>query len=147
MVDEIAGWQAKQPDGVRYGRSAALRQTLEAAVRWGHMSSNPAKLAGRNRQPAQRTVRAFTRDEIEIIAAELSPMYASLPAFAAATGFARRNGRRSSAATSTARPACSMFAAPSHPATWFSSVRQPAAVDRCRCRLALSPRSTHSRHG
>lgn len=86
MVDDIAGWQAKQPDGVRHGRSAALRQTLEAAVRWGHMSTNPAKLAGRNRQPTQRTIRAFTRSEIDIIAAELSPMYAPLPTFAAATG-------------------------------------------------------------
>jgi integrase len=31
-------------------------------------------------------VRAFTRDEVEAIAVELSPMYAPLPAFAAATG-------------------------------------------------------------
>jgi hypothetical protein len=46
MVDEIAGWQAKQPPGIRYGRVQALRQTLEAAVRWGYMHSNPAKLAG-----------------------------------------------------------------------------------------------------
>jgi integrase len=86
MVDEIAGWQAKQPDGVRYGRSAALRQTLEAAVRWGHTTRNPAKLAGRNRQPTPRTIRVFDRSELEIITAELQPMYAPLPMFAAATG-------------------------------------------------------------
>jgi integrase len=86
MVDEIAGWQARQPDGARYGRTSALRQTLEAAVRWGYMTQNPAKLAGRNRQPAPRTVRAFTRAELDAITAELSPMYAPLPAFAAATG-------------------------------------------------------------
>ncbi|MDR5728412.1 MAG: tyrosine-type recombinase/integrase [Terriglobia bacterium] len=86
MADEIAGWQAKQPDGIRYGRTGALRQTLEAAVRWGYLSSNPAKLAGRNRQPAARTVRAFTRAEIDAVSLELSPSRASLPAFVAATG-------------------------------------------------------------
>ena len=40
MADEIAGWHARQPDGVRYGRMSALRQTLEAAVRWGYMTNN-----------------------------------------------------------------------------------------------------------
>lgn len=59
LVDEIAGWQAKQPAGIRYGRVQALRQTLEAAVRWGYIRTNPAKLAGRNRQPAPRPVRAL----------------------------------------------------------------------------------------
>jgi integrase len=86
MVDEIAGWQAKQPSGVRYGRTQALRQTLEAAVRWGYIASNPAKLAGRNRQPAARTVRVFTPDELDGITAELPAIYAPVPAFAAATG-------------------------------------------------------------
>ena len=64
----------------------ALRQTLGAAVRWGHMTTNPATLAGRNRAPSPRTVRVFTRDEIDAIAAEMSPAYAPLPMFAAATG-------------------------------------------------------------
>lgn len=64
----------------------ALRQALAAAVRWGYMSKNPAALAGRNRQPAPRTVRVFTPAELEAIAAELSPAYAAVPAFAAATG-------------------------------------------------------------
>jgi integrase len=86
MAAEIAGWQARQPEGARYGRTSALRQALDAAVRWGYMAQNPAKLAGRNRQPAPRTVRAFTRAEVDAIASELAPMYAPLPAFAAATG-------------------------------------------------------------
>jgi integrase len=86
MADEIAGWQAKQPSGIRYGRTGALRQALEAAIRWGYITQNPAKLAGRNRQPAPRRVRAFNRAELDTIAAELPPMYAPLPAFAAATG-------------------------------------------------------------
>jgi integrase len=86
MTDEVAAWQAKQPSGVRYGRVGALRQCLGAAVRWGYISRNPAVLAGKNRQPAPRVVRAFTYAELDRIAAELSPQYQPLPTFAAATG-------------------------------------------------------------
>ncbi len=50
------------------------------------MSRNPAKLAGRNPKPAPRTIRAFSFDELDAIAAELPMMYRALPAFAAATG-------------------------------------------------------------
>ena len=86
MTGELASWQAKLPERSRYEVVQALRQTLEAAVRWGHMDRNPAKLAGPNRQPPPRPVRAFTREEVEAIAAELSPRCRRLPAFAAATG-------------------------------------------------------------
>lgn len=86
MTDEIAAWRVRQPEGVRYARLNALRQVLAAATRWGYMPSNPAVDAGPNRQPAPRTVRAFSRAELESIAAELSPSYAPLPTFAAATG-------------------------------------------------------------
>jgi integrase len=86
MAGDIGGWQARLPERSRYGIVQALRQTLGAAVRWGYMTRNPATLAGRNRIPAPRTVRAFTRDELDAIAAELAPSYAPLPAFAAATG-------------------------------------------------------------
>jgi integrase len=55
-------------------------------VRWGHMTVNPAKLAGRNPQPPPRPIRVYTLDDLEAIAAELAPMYQRLPAFAAATG-------------------------------------------------------------
>ena len=86
MTGEIASWQAKLPERSGYGLVQALRQTLAAGVRWGYMARNPATLAGRNRQPSPRTVRAFTRAELDALALELSPMYAPLPAFAAATG-------------------------------------------------------------
>jgi integrase len=86
MSGDLAGWRARQPEGVRYARMAALRQALEAACRWGYIGSNPAKQAGRNRQPAPRTVRAFTNTEVEAIAAELAPAHRPLPTFAAATG-------------------------------------------------------------
>jgi integrase len=86
MSGDIASWMAKLPERSRYGIVQALRQTLGAAVRWGYVGSNPALSAGRNRQPAPRTVRVFTVDELDAISTELSAMYRPLPAFAAATG-------------------------------------------------------------
>lgn len=78
--------QVRLPERSRYGVTQALRQTLEAAVRWGYIGGNPAKLAGRNPQPPPRPVRAYSIAEIDAIAAELSPIYRPLPAFAAVTG-------------------------------------------------------------
>lgn len=86
MSGEIAGWRARLPERSRYGVTQALRQALDAAVRWGYTTRNPAKLAGRNPQPPPRPVRAYTKFELKAIAAELSPRFRPLPAFAAATG-------------------------------------------------------------
>jgi integrase len=86
MADGIAGWKARLPSRARHGIVQALRQALDAVVRWGHIARNPAKLAGPNRQPPPRPIRAFSREEIDAIAAELSPRYQPLPAFVAATG-------------------------------------------------------------
>ena len=35
MGGEIASWRTRLPEGSRYGVTQALRQALEAAVRWG----------------------------------------------------------------------------------------------------------------
>ena len=86
MPSEIAGWRARLPERAGHGIAQALRQVLGAGVRWELMATNPAVLAGPNRQPPPRPVRAYSRDEVEAIGAELSPMYAPLPVFAAATG-------------------------------------------------------------
>jgi integrase len=86
MVDEIAAWQAKQPARVRHGRVQALRQCLDAAKRWGHMDSNPSKLAGPNPKTPRRRIRPYTRAELDAIGAEMSPAYRMLPQFGAATG-------------------------------------------------------------
>jgi integrase len=86
MSGEVAAWQANLPARSRYGLVQALRQTLGAAVRWGYIGTNPATLAGRNRQPAPRPVRVYSRGELDAIGAELSPAYRTLPRFAAATG-------------------------------------------------------------
>jgi hypothetical protein len=71
MSGEIADWQATQPERSRYGRVQALRQTLSAAVRWGYMERNPAKLAGKNPEPPPREIRAYMLAELDAIAAEL----------------------------------------------------------------------------
>lgn len=86
MSDEIAGWQARLPDRARHGIAQALRQVLDAAVRWKHIGENPAKVAGRNPKPPPRSIRAFTGAELDAIADELSPAFRPLPAFVAATG-------------------------------------------------------------
>jgi integrase len=86
MADEIAAWQAQLPPRAGHGIAQALRQVLDAAVRWERMGRNPAKAAGRNPKPPPRAVRAFTRAELDAIAAELAPAFRPLPLFAAATG-------------------------------------------------------------
>jgi integrase len=86
MADEIAGWQATLPPRAGHGIAQALRQVLAAGVRWGHLQTNPAKLAGPNPKPPRRAVRAFTHAEIAAISAELHPRWRPLPGFAAATG-------------------------------------------------------------
>ena len=86
MSGELAGWRAKLPERWRRDVMQAVRQVLDAAVRWGYMARNPAKLAGRNPMPPPRAVRAYTMEELDAIAEELVPAYRPLPAFAAATG-------------------------------------------------------------
>jgi integrase len=85
-VAEVAAWTRTLPEGSRYAIVQALRQTLEAAVRWGQMESNPAKLAGRNPQPKRDEVAPFEPDEIDLLAAELGPVYGPLVVVAAYTG-------------------------------------------------------------
>ena len=85
-VAEVAAWTRTLPEGSRYGIVQALRQTLEAAVRWGLIGTNPAKLAGRNPQPKRDEVAHFEPDEIERLAVELGPVYGPLVIVAAYTG-------------------------------------------------------------
>jgi integrase len=86
MSGDLAAWETRLPERSRYGITGALRQALAAAVRWGHMTSNPATAAGPRRQPPPRPIRAYARTELDAIAVELSPAYRPLPVFAAATG-------------------------------------------------------------
>jgi integrase len=86
MTDEIAGFAAKLPERYRYSVMNALRQTLEAGVRYGYMTRDPAKLAGRNPQPKPRGVRVFTVAELDKLCGELDARGAAAVRFAAATG-------------------------------------------------------------
>ncbi len=56
MAAEIAAWRALQPERVRYARLGALRQCLEAAVRWGYLlatrQSSPAATDSRRPDPS-----------------------------------------------------------------------------------------------
>ena len=85
-VPEIAAWVGTLPAKSRYGIVQALRQALEAAVRWGHMTKNPAKLAGANPQPKAEEIHPFTQAEIDLVAEELGPKYGPTVVFASETG-------------------------------------------------------------
>jgi len=85
-VPEIAAWKSTLPAGSRYGIVQALRQVLEAAVRWGHMTRNPAKLAGPNPQPKAEEIHPFTQAELDLVAGELGPRYGPAVVFASETG-------------------------------------------------------------
>jgi integrase len=86
MADEIAGWAVTITDRLRYPLVAALRQALEAGVRYGYLTRNPAKLAGPNPMPAPREIRVYTAAELGAIVAELGTVEAATVRFAAATG-------------------------------------------------------------
>jgi integrase len=73
MPVEIAEWRTALPERSRYGIVQALRQTLDAAVRWGLMNRNPAKLAGSNPQPRLPEIEPFSRAEVDRLAVELGP--------------------------------------------------------------------------
>jgi integrase len=86
MTDEIAGFSAGLPERYRYSVVSALRQTLEAGVRYGYLTCNPAKLAGKNPQPKPRPIRVFTPEELDKIVRELDARGAAVVTLAAATG-------------------------------------------------------------
>ena len=127
---DLASWFATLSDGSRYGIVQALRQTLEAAVRWGHINRNPAKLAGRNRQPAPRTVRVFTFGELDAIAAELSAMYRRSQPSRRRRASARKSGPRWNAPTSTAEQAKSASVERLARTSTAASCRRPGQDER-----------------
>jgi integrase len=86
MSGELADFRAKLPERYAHAVMGALRQVLAAGVRWGHLTQNPAALAGENPTPPPREVRAFTLAELDALEAELGATYGPLVPFAAATG-------------------------------------------------------------
>ena len=80
------GSAATLPERYRYSVVSALRQTCEAGVRYGYMTRNPAKLAGKNPQPSPRGVRVYTAEELRGSGRSSRPRDAAAVEFAAATG-------------------------------------------------------------
>jgi integrase len=86
-ANDINRWRSRIPtDDARHKQTRAIRQVLEAAVRWGYINRNPAVAAGRNTQPRADEIRPFTPEEIDQICDELAPQDAAIVTFAAATG-------------------------------------------------------------
>lgn len=83
---EIAAWRAGLSEGLRYPATSALRQALEAAIRWELISENPAKKAGRNPQPKAREVRPLSPEELDLVVDELGTRDAAIVRFAVETG-------------------------------------------------------------
>ena len=86
MTDEIAGFAASLPERFRYSVMAAFRQTCAAGIRYGYMTANPAKSAGKNPAPPPRSVRVFSPAELKTLCAEFDRRGGAAISFAAATG-------------------------------------------------------------
>lgn len=68
---DVAAWRAALTTSSRYRLMSALRQVLNAAVRWRYITRNPAVEVGRNPQPRAEELRPFEREQIDAIALEL----------------------------------------------------------------------------
>jgi integrase len=72
MSSAIAEWQTTLPPAYRYAIVSALRQVLNAAVRWNLIRTNPAAHAGPNPQPRREEVAFFqSLAEVDSLADEL----------------------------------------------------------------------------
>ena len=63
--------RSRSPSECGYPLMAAFRQALEAGIRYGYLTRNPAKLAGPNPMPTPREIRVYTPDELTAIVDEL----------------------------------------------------------------------------
>jgi integrase len=83
---QIGAWRASLPEGRRHPAHRALRQVLQAAVRWKWIEDNAAGLV-RNPAPKAGEIDPFESwEEIEAIAAELDDVSGPLAIFLAGTG-------------------------------------------------------------
>jgi integrase len=84
---ELADFAAGLPERWRPAVIGALRQVLEAGIRYGAFDGpNPALLAGPNPAPPPRPVRVYSLEELDALEAELGPTLGPVVPFAAATG-------------------------------------------------------------
>ena len=91
-VDQLATWRASLPEGKRYRSHRALRQVLQAAVRWKWIEDNPAVLV-KNPVPKPGEIYPFDSwDEIDAIADELDAVSGPLVIFLVGTGVRPEEG-------------------------------------------------------
>ncbi len=87
-VADLAAWQATLPSGYRPKILGAFGQVLDRAVAWKMIRENPVRLArtGKRRVQRRREIEPFTRNEVDLLARELGPLYGPMVVFAAETG-------------------------------------------------------------
>jgi len=91
-VQQIGAWRKSLPEGRRHPAHRALRQVLEAAVRWGWIEKNPAVLV-KNPEPRRGEIDPFESwEEIDAIVAELDPLSGALVVFLVGTGVRPEEG-------------------------------------------------------
>ena len=84
---DVYAWRLTVPEGYRFEATQALRQVLNRAVAWGLIEYNPAKRGVANPMRRAKEKRPFESwHEIEVVAAQLGPVYGPMVVFAAATG-------------------------------------------------------------
>jgi integrase len=85
-VQRLATWRAAVPEGKRYRSHRALRQVLQAAVRWKWIEDNPA-VQVKNPEPRPGEIDPFDSwEEIDAAAAELDGISGPLVVVLAGTG-------------------------------------------------------------
>ena len=71
-VERVATWRAAVPEGKRYRSHRALRQVLQAAVRWRWIEDNPAMYV-RNPEPRPGQIHPFDSwAELDAISGEMT---------------------------------------------------------------------------
>ena len=86
-ADDVDRWRSSLPsEYARYSKTRAMRQVLNAAVRWGYIDRNPASDFGSNVQPHPRDIDPFTDVEVERIVVEMRAQDAAMVILAVETG-------------------------------------------------------------
>lgn len=87
MSVEIAEWQTTLPPRFRHAIVLALRQVLNAALRWKLIRENPAKEAGPNPRPPRVEIPVFASlADVDAVDVELGDRFGGVAVFGVETG-------------------------------------------------------------